>query len=161
MRLKMVLLSLVAGSGLMALAEDPFVEFTGYQSVDTGYCPNGKTRVEADFALQDLEKTQQRIWSCSDTGKESHLLTHLYVNGSLNFGYCYATNASWQSSEVKSSASRTVAILDAKQKQLRFIRDGQEINKDSNFASRTSDYDCQSKTPIRIGGALGSRGGGV
>lgn len=56
---------LAAGMGISASvwADDPYVEFTGTQCVDTGYHVSGQTAIVADFQLTDTTTQQQLVWS--------------------------------------------------------------------------------------------------
>ena len=47
-------------------ASDPYVEFTGTQSVDTGYRVTKDTAVVADFQMTDVTTQQQCVWSAGD-----------------------------------------------------------------------------------------------
>ena len=133
-----------------ANAEDAFVRFSGTQKVCTGYCPNGKTRIETDFALEDLTTKQQRIWDCGESGV---LVAHFYVNGSLNWGFCYNSKATWVSTARKVTDERITAVVDANLAQVRLISNGgSETNNYDNLFDAMPDYDHQSSQPLMIGG---------
>ena len=74
--------AVAAGAYADVAASDPYVEFTGAQSVDTGYRVTKDTAVVADFQMTDLTTAQQCVWS---TG--ANLGHRLYVTGDLAWGW--------------------------------------------------------------------------
>ena len=63
-------------------AGDPYVEFTGTQSVDTGYRVTKDTAVVADFQMTDVATAQQCVWSAGD-----NLGHRLYVASDQNWSW--------------------------------------------------------------------------
>ena len=63
-------------------AGDPYVEFTGTQSVDTGYRVTKDTAVVADFQMTDVTTPQQCVWSAGD-----NLGHRLYVASDQNWSW--------------------------------------------------------------------------
>ena len=76
---------LAAGLGLstaVGAAEDPYVEFTGTQCVDTGYFVSGQTAVVADFQMTDATKQQALVW-----GAGNEMWSRLYISGTLGWSW--------------------------------------------------------------------------
>ena len=91
---------------------DAYVESTGDQAVSTGYLPNGKTRIEADFAFTYASPAQARAWGMAQTSLQS---AEFYINGSGNFSFGYQkSNNSWagQALSVKANILRHRTVLD-------------------------------------------------
>lgn len=75
---KAVVLATVLGISASVWAEDPYVEFTGTQCVDTGYHVSGQTAIVADFQMTDATKQQALVW-----GAGNEMWSRLYISGSL------------------------------------------------------------------------------
>ena len=91
---------------------DAYVESTGDQAVSTGYLPNGKSRIEADFAFTYASPVQARAWGMAQTSLQS---AEFYINGSGNFSFGYQkSNNSWagQALSVKADILRHRTVLD-------------------------------------------------
>lgn len=63
-------------------ADDPYVEFTGTQSVDTGYTVTAETAVVADFQMTDTATTQQLVWSAG-----ANMGSRLYINNGKQWSW--------------------------------------------------------------------------
>ena len=91
---------------------DAYVESTGDQAVSTGYLPNGKSRIEADFAFTYASPLQARAWGMAQTTLQS---AELYINGSSKFSFGYQkSNNSWagQALSVAANILRHRSVLD-------------------------------------------------
>jgi hypothetical protein len=91
---------------------DAYVESTGDQAVSTGYLPNGKSRIEADFAFTYASPVQARAWGMAQTSLQS---AEFYINGSgyFSFGYQNSGN-SWAGKALSVTANilRHRSVLD-------------------------------------------------
>ena len=91
---------------------DAYVESTGAQAISTGYLANGKTSIEADFALTYASPLQARAWGMAQTSLQS---AEFYINGSSQFSFGYQkSNNSWsgQALSVKANILRHRTVLD-------------------------------------------------
>ena len=82
------------------------------QAVSTGYLPNGKSRIEADFAFTYASPLQARAWGMAQTTLQS---AELYINGSSKFSFGYQkSNNSWagQALSVAANILRHRSVLD-------------------------------------------------
>ena len=72
----------IAGGLALSAFADPYVETDGSQAVNTKYFVTPKTRVEVDYAMQDLQTQQQRIFGCNGNAVCQH-----YINGSRGYSF--------------------------------------------------------------------------
>ena len=118
-----VVIGLIAGglpfAGLCVTAGNPLVQFTGTQSVDTGYYVTSNTAVVADFQLTDTSTTQQSIWSAG--GNIGH---RLYVTGDKEWGWgCHDNYADGHvSTGVRVDDDRIVATVDGYNKVVTIVK---------------------------------------
>lgn len=87
--LSLCMAAVVAGAYADVAASDPYVEFTGAQSVDTGYRVTKDTAVVAEFQMTDTETEQQCVWSAG--GNLGH---RLYVAYDKNWSWACHDNYS-------------------------------------------------------------------
>ena len=91
---------------------DAYVESTGDQAVSTGYLPNGKSRIEADFAFTYASPTQARAWGMAQTSLQS---AEFYINGNSQFSFGYQnSNNNWAGKALSVTANllRHRTVLD-------------------------------------------------
>ena len=120
--------ALVAGASVASLAgEDPYVEFTGTQCVDTGYHLTGDTAVVADFQMTDTDTLQQLVWSA---GPE--MWSRLYVNSNKEWSWScmnrkgeHAATSDNVASGIKVDGDRVLATVDGFSNRMKLEKGGQ------------------------------------
>ena len=107
-------------AGWTATGDDPYVEFTGTQSVDTGYYVTENTAVVADFQLTNTETDQQCIWSAG--GNLGH---RLYVTGDRKWGWsCHDSYSGVVNTGLSVDGDRVVATVDGCNKVITLVKNG-------------------------------------
>ena len=102
-------------------ADEPYVEFTGAQSVDTGYRVTSNTTIVADFQMTDTDTVQQCVWSAG--GNLGH---RLYVAGDKNWSWaCHNDYSSgFVNTGKRVDGDRVVATVDGFNKVVTLEKNG-------------------------------------
>lgn len=107
-------------AGWTAAGDDPYVEFTGTQSVDTGYYVTSNTAVAADFQLTDTTTDQQCVWSAG--GNLGH---RLYVTGDRKWGWsCHDNYSGIVNTGLSVDGDRVIATVDSCNKVVTLEKNG-------------------------------------
>lgn len=134
----------------VAAGDDPCIEFTGDQSIDTSVPFGPDTAVVADYAFVDTSTVQQFVWEGSDG---STVTTRIYVNG--NKGYSFAANdtgtGNWQTFDVALSTTRYVGIVDAFNNRARLLDAQGNVVANQDAKIKTQTHNNTSKQTIKIG----------
>ena len=92
------------------------------QWLDTGYCANPQTKIEVDFALQDVMTAQQRIFGADTV---NGLGISLYVSGGKKFGWCCCDDPPvWHDTTVPADGTRRKAVIDVQNAKITFSHGG-------------------------------------
>lgn len=145
---------IAALAAFAAVADDPYVQFNATQLVRTSCCPGKDSRIEVDFALDDVQTVQQRVFSC---GTADDLICHLYVNGSREWALNYDKTTQWKSSKVPVSGERVTIVVDSRQDQFRIVTGNGTVTNNADFVfGYMSQRDNRSSSGLQIGGVSGN-----
>ena len=130
-----------------APSRDAHLEFTGEQSIDTGFCPTPNTAVVADFQFTSaINNPQQFVWSSSND-----LCLRLYTpfSPSCLAWMCHNGDQGGNFAEdVPLDLFRLTASIDGHRRTAEFVRDGESIY---TFTGTWKANDNHSACTMRIG----------
>ena len=90
--------------------EVEYIESNGNHYIDTGYKPNPKTGVYAEYKFNDASRNQQRIFGVGEitgTIDNGHFHYTYYINGSGNWAYAYNdNNGNWVNTGLKADINK-------------------------------------------------------
>ena len=99
--------------GDIEIIDDGYIESTGEQYVDTGYCAKGDSRIEIDLAFTDLGKVNGNYPFGLSSDASGGLMCAMYVN---NYGYCgwicKDTTANWGMFNHSADTRRHTFVID-------------------------------------------------
>ena len=129
-------------------AADPYVEFTGAQSVDTGYRVTSNTAVVAEFQMTDTETVQQCVWSAG--GNLGH---RLYVAGDKNWSWgCHNNYSSGLINTGKRvDGDRVVATVDGFNRFVTIVKNGTILYERTSAWNNPIPEGVTSSSTLKIG----------
>lgn len=121
----------VAGGKPLVFEEDGYLQSTGAEYFDTGFCPKGDTRVEMDFAFVEPVALNGSYGLFGNAGSKTDCLMFMGYclggNGSSSGGYahcCQIGKSEWKTSLVKGTQERRTVVLDGKENKFLVLTQG-------------------------------------
>lgn len=110
--MKLIVFTLFASSLVATLvAADAYVQSDGSQVIDTGYCATPATRVDIDFAYDDLAQQQRPF---GNQGVDAGLTFTSYISGGSVYSWgCKDGDGDWLWSKIAVSKDRVRIVLDS------------------------------------------------
>ena len=135
-------------------SKDAYLEFTGAQSIDTGFCPTKNTAVIADFQLTNTTNVpQQFVWSSDEM---CHRL-YTSITPSRFAWFCHNSNSPGMFSDIPVDTLRLTATLDGYNQVAKFERGGETIY---NFTGTWQANNNTCTSTMRIGSRFAEGGNG-
>lgn len=146
---KFLFAAAISAVAVGAFAEDAYLQSTGVQAIDTGYCANPKTGVTADFAFTSATPTQQKVFGADvDTGQDPDnrcFSFSTYINGSGYYAWaCCDGKGNWTpydgnntNPDAKADTRRRTVVLDSYNKVAKLLTGGAETASRAIGTTRT------------------------
>ena len=146
--------ALDAGGQIVADAnsQDAYVEFTGAQTIDTGFKPTGDTCVVCDFQLTNTkDNPQQFVWSSNEMGHR------IYTTGG-NWGWIYNNSADGAKYTNKPiGLNRLTVTIDARNAHVSFVTNGVAFFEQTEDKSKLH-QDAVCTSTMKIGSRFAANG---
>lgn len=124
-------LTLIAG---VLFAEDAYIESTSSQALNTGWCPGPATRIELDYALNDLTQQKRLFGVAGNDSTKFNYATYINSNGDLTF----ACGDEWKTVVLmKADTARHTIIADSEKNTVEVLTDGKVAVSGAITSART------------------------